>query len=172
MGNNDGPIKKAGFTLAELLIVVAIVSVLVAISIPIFSGKKEKAEDATTKANIRTSISMAYADYLEKGRTDTAYYLYNLYQEKLYDAVEDKFSNSPDPLPVRSQKRNYYAGIFVVINANDLKAPIKTYPYINEDGEVVFEKEGVKDWDAVGGKCDAISPKAAYESAGLNHFSN
>lgn len=36
--------RKKGFTLAELLIVVAIIAVLVAISIPIFSSQLEKAE--------------------------------------------------------------------------------------------------------------------------------
>ena len=35
--------KKKGFTLAELLIVVAIIAVLVAISIPIFTSQLKKA---------------------------------------------------------------------------------------------------------------------------------
>lgn len=35
--------NRKGFTLAELLIVVAIIAVLVAISIPIFTGQMEKA---------------------------------------------------------------------------------------------------------------------------------
>lgn len=38
---------KNGFTLAELLIVVAIIAVLVAISIPIFTTQLEKAREAT-----------------------------------------------------------------------------------------------------------------------------
>lgn len=36
--------KRKGFTLAELLIVVAIIAVLVAIGIPIFTSQLEKAE--------------------------------------------------------------------------------------------------------------------------------
>lgn len=36
-----------GFTLSELLIVVAIIAVLVAISIPIFSSQLEKSREAT-----------------------------------------------------------------------------------------------------------------------------
>ncbi len=50
--------NNKGFTLAELLIVVAIVAVLVAISIPVFSGALTKAQEATDEANVRA----AYAD--------------------------------------------------------------------------------------------------------------
>jgi prepilin-type N-terminal cleavage/methylation domain-containing protein len=45
--------NKKGFTLAELLIVVAIIGVLVAISIPIFSSQLEKSREATDLANVR-----------------------------------------------------------------------------------------------------------------------
>ena len=45
--------NKKGFTLAELLIVVAIIAVLVAIAIPIFTNQLEKAKEATDQANIR-----------------------------------------------------------------------------------------------------------------------
>lgn len=49
-----------GFTLAELLIVVAIIAVLVAISIPIFSTQLEKSREATDLANVRA----AYAEVM------------------------------------------------------------------------------------------------------------
>ena len=39
--------KNDGFTLAELLVVVAIIAVLVAVSIPIFSSQTTKAKAAT-----------------------------------------------------------------------------------------------------------------------------
>ena len=39
-------INKKGFTLAELLIVVAIIAVLVAIGIPIFTSQLEKSREA------------------------------------------------------------------------------------------------------------------------------
>lgn len=56
--------NKRGFTLAELLIVVAIIAVLVAISIPIFTTQLEKSRDAVSVANIRAAYAEASADYL------------------------------------------------------------------------------------------------------------
>lgn len=54
-----------GFTLAELLIVVAIIAVLVAISIPIFTNQLKKARVAVNQANARAGEAAAYAAYLE-----------------------------------------------------------------------------------------------------------
>lgn len=57
-------LNKKGFTLAELLIVVAIIGVLVAISIPIFTSQLEKAREATDEANIRSIYAQLTADVL------------------------------------------------------------------------------------------------------------
>lgn len=59
--------NKKGFTLAELLIVVAIIAVLVAIAIPVFSAQLEKSKEATDQANIRS----AYAEVMTAALTDT-----------------------------------------------------------------------------------------------------
>ena len=64
--------NKKGFTLAELLIVVAIIAVLVAISIPIFTAQLEKARDATTVANIRSTNAEASALMLSEPTSTTA----------------------------------------------------------------------------------------------------
>lgn len=57
--------NKKGFTLAELLIVVAIIAVLVAISIPIFTSQLEKSREATDLANIRAAYAEASVKALE-----------------------------------------------------------------------------------------------------------
>ena len=60
--------NKKGFTLAELLVVVAIVGILVAISIPVFTAQLSKARKATNQANMRAAKAAAVAQYL----TDSA----------------------------------------------------------------------------------------------------
>ena len=57
-------LNKKGFTLAELLIVVAIIAVLVAIAIPIFTSQLEKAREATDAANIRAAYAEVQAAVL------------------------------------------------------------------------------------------------------------
>lgn len=52
-----------GFTIAELLVVVAIVGILVSISIPVFAKMKKAAIEATNIANIRSARSAAIAGY-------------------------------------------------------------------------------------------------------------
>ena len=63
--------NKKGFTLAELLIVVAIIGVLVAISIPIFTSQLEKSRDAVTLSNIRAAYAQAQSSYLTEDSTST-----------------------------------------------------------------------------------------------------
>ena len=62
--------NKKGFTLAELLIVVAIIAVLVAISIPIFTSQLEKSREATDMANIRALYAEAVAEALTNDGTE------------------------------------------------------------------------------------------------------
>ena len=49
--------NKKGFTLAELLVVVAIIAVLVVIAIPVFKGATDKAKEAAVKANMRAAYA-------------------------------------------------------------------------------------------------------------------
>ena len=69
--------NRKGFTLAELLIVVAIIGVLVAISIPIFSGQLDKAKIATDQANVRSAKAAAVAEFLTSGDGSEQKYFYN-----------------------------------------------------------------------------------------------
>ena len=70
--------SKKGFTLVELLIVVAIIAILVAISIPMVNGSLNRARIATDQANERAARGAAVVEYLTdggfEGGTYTGYY--------------------------------------------------------------------------------------------------
>lgn len=58
----EGTRARRGFTLMEMLIVVAIISVLVAIAIPTFSDQLARAREATDDANCRSAVALCSAE--------------------------------------------------------------------------------------------------------------
>lgn len=59
--------NNKGFTLAELLIVVAIIAVLTAIAIPVFTTQLEKSREATDMSNVRSAYAEAMSEYMANG---------------------------------------------------------------------------------------------------------
>ena len=62
--------NNKGFTLMEMLIVVAIIAILVAIAIPVFTAQLEKARETTDLANIRSAYAKVLANYLTDNTTE------------------------------------------------------------------------------------------------------
>ena len=71
--------NRKGFTLMEMLIVVAIIAILVIIAIPTFNSALAKARAATDVANIRSGYAAALVEAMTNGVDQTAdkntYYL-------------------------------------------------------------------------------------------------
>lgn len=76
--------KSGGFTLIEMLIVVAIIAILVAVSIPMVNTSLTKAKVATDDANERAAKAAAIAEYLLADTTPTTDITY------CYDAASGK----------------------------------------------------------------------------------
>mgnify|MGYP001088012571 CR=1 FL=1 len=56
--------NQGGFTLIEMLIVVAIIAILIAVSIPMVSSALERAREATDSANERSAVALAEIKWL------------------------------------------------------------------------------------------------------------
>lgn len=69
--------RSGGFTLIEMLIVVAIIAILVIVSIPMVNSSLEKAKTATDDANKRAAKAAAMIEYMMSEDTDGATYFYN-----------------------------------------------------------------------------------------------
>lgn len=81
-------LNKKGFTLMEMMIVIAIIVILVAISIPAMSGSLEKAHKAADAANLRsakaaylTQTMLGSDDAIEEGKN----YYYNIKEGKFVE---------------------------------------------------------------------------------------
>ena len=126
--------NKKGFTLAELLIVVAIIAVLVAVAIPVFSTQLEKSREATDLANMRSAYAEAVAESLTSEDGGGISSVYTLIQtdpdEGLFD-VGGYDSLSPDLyLAV------YNAGVFDDGRTTDYVVFILPTPDAN--GQIVY----------------------------------
>lgn len=69
--------RSGGFTLIEMLIVVAIIAILVIVSIPMVSSSLDKAKSATDDANERAAKAAAMIEYMLNGGTGTPTYYYD-----------------------------------------------------------------------------------------------
>ncbi len=64
--------SKKGFTLMEMLIVVAIIGVLAAIAIPVFNMSLDKSKQAADEANYRAAKASSTVEYLNAQYNSTA----------------------------------------------------------------------------------------------------
>ena len=69
--------KNKGFTLAELLIVAAIIAILVAISLPLFSSQIAKANLQADQTHVSAAKASAVAEYLDTNSHDTITYYFD-----------------------------------------------------------------------------------------------
>ncbi len=62
--------RRKGFTLIELVVVIAILALLLAVAIPAYTGYRERAEEQADKANIRMLENAAML-YISDGAPDS-----------------------------------------------------------------------------------------------------
>lgn len=102
--------KTGGFTLIEMLVVVAIIAILVAVSIPMVGASLNKAKTATDDANFRAAKAAALIAYMLEDPTPTASKDYH------YNATTGEAQSSPSGITAYGQgdgKTNQYVKVTV-----------------------------------------------------------
>ena len=122
-----------GFTMAELLIVVAIIAVLVAIAIPIFNKQLEKSREAYDIATMRQAASLAVEYYYAGVKDQESAEAVGLKWWNNHNVDQDNAAGVYDPstgkfLPIESSKGKAYG-------KGTTKNSDKTYTY-NSDRNI------------------------------------
>lgn len=127
--------KHGGFTLIEMLIVVAIIAILVAVSIPLVNTALERARESTDAANERSfkavlTISYTNGKYeLASENSSTADFEIN--KVYAYDAANGTLSTSQ---PTAAYGKSTKA---MGVDPTPRKGSV-LYGYVNETGKVVM----------------------------------
>lgn len=118
-------VNKKGFTLAELLVVVAIIGVLVAISIPIFTSQLTKARRATNQANARAAAAAAITEYLTDNKKIGG----------TYNAKTGAYSSSETALSISNTADDYGSKTIETFEVSISGDVATVYPQDNGEGK-------------------------------------
>ena len=131
--------NKKGFTLIEMLVVIAIIAVLVAIIIPVVSSATDKAAAATNAANLRSIKAEATTDLLNGATDDTGYVKFTPASGSGNPTFEAR-----NGAPVSKKCGECKDNQTVVITYDaDKKVPVPTYDgFTIEDFAAIAEKGG------------------------------
>lgn len=121
-------LDRSGFTLLELLLVIAIISILAGISVPVYMSAKGRAKQAVNLDNIRSAITLAGAEMVS-GEQVELYYMYDTASGVL---VPDEKKNYETLRNERADlKKEVYKKIFVKIQDDE----ILTWPELPDEEE-------------------------------------
>lgn len=123
--------NKKGFTLMEMLIVIAIIVILVAIAVPTFTSQLGNANNAANEANMRAAKAQAAATYL----ADTAEYANTVLY---FDAVDGTVKTVDEADEITPYGKGNHDGKIIKVTINGdgvVEAEWETFSATPDDAE-------------------------------------
>lgn len=89
--------RTVGFTLVELLIVVAVIAILASIAIPAYGSQMERSREAVDRSNLETAKNLSVTDYMVEWATDPSFGGGDLTYYLVKSGTENGMSIQADP---------------------------------------------------------------------------
>ncbi len=125
--------NRSGFTLAEVLIVIAIVGVLVAVGVPMFGAQRERANIAVDQSTMRTAYSHLIAESLSGGvEADGTPYFYDLATQTFTTERPAGYGKA------KTDAKDWWSGVGAAFGAPNNGTPAPLLLMMDPDGEVTF----------------------------------
>ncbi len=120
--------KRKGFTIVELIVVMAILAILTLIAMPIFKNYIEKAEDTKEVANVNTAFEAAFAAVTQEYTNPTS-----TYKTPGYDTSNNGLSK------VKPKPPELYYNILEYANITDDNVEVYTIKKGNKLNDFTYE---------------------------------
>ena len=117
---------SAGFTLVELIVVIAVLGILAGIAIPRLTGVRDKADKASVKSDLRNVQSAMEMYFAEEGKYPTASDFSTLISENNLGQYISNMGNLTDYTTTESTVNVTEGGYTVSVDKSDFKVTIST----------------------------------------------
>ena len=118
--------NKKGFTITELVIVIAVIAILAAVLIPTFSGVIDKAKKSAADQEVRAALTTMVTNDDDATLNEGEYLFYHIDADLWYKYSDGKLVDYKGAVPTAGSVAKYFANSSVNMHLDTAGIPAET----------------------------------------------